>query len=97
MPKYGAENTVTGKAFRVKAVPTIATALPMPVVKSSELAKKTNPINIARLSGKQLGAMVCVQDNTGKLNIAVASGDKPDSPWYLMEADQTPITPVVQQ
>lgn len=96
MAKYGSDNTVTGGAFRGKSVQTTAVALPMPVVLYSDLAKKSHPVNIARYSGKQLGAMVCVQKNDGKLNVAIASGDKPESPWYLVEPEQTPITPAAQ-
>lgn len=60
MSKYDYAGTITGQAFRVKAVQTIATATPMPIVAEADLKNKNHPINIEHLSGKQKGAMVVV-------------------------------------
>lgn len=94
MAKYGGNNTTTGQAFRAKAVQTLATALPMPVVMKEDLGKKENAINQEHLSGKQAGAMVAVVMNgtlevPTKLSIAVARGSKPTDIWDIMtvEAD----------
>lgn len=66
----------------------------MPVVSDVDLKKKTHPINIARFSGKQKGAMVCVETSPDKkLHIAVAAGSEPESPWYVLETDPSTIDP----
>lgn len=98
MSKYGNTGTVTGQAFRVKTVQTIATAIPMPVVTEEDLKKKDHPINIKHLSGKQKGAMVAVEKAGNSLYIAIARGSEPTDLWdaTTMDAttmDVTPVTP----
>lgn len=93
MSKYGAEGTTTGQAFRVKAVQTIATAIPMPIVAEADLKKKNHPINIEHLSGKQKGAMVVVYKEGNSLYIAIARGSAPTDPWDVTLMGTTPVTP----
>lgn len=89
MAKYGDANTVTGKAFLGKEVNAIATALPLPIVTEAKLKLKADPINIAELSGKQLGSMVLVALTAGGYAIAVATGKLPESPWRMITLDGT--------
>ncbi|HDT1684174.1 TPA: hypothetical protein QHT08_004174 [Escherichia coli] len=91
MATYGT-GSVTGQAFRVKAVQTIATAIPMPVVAEEDLQKKNHPINIKHLSGKQKGAMVAVE-KANTLYIAIAHGSEPTDPWYATTMVESPVTP----
>lgn len=93
MAKYGSTGSVTGQVFRGKAVQTIATAIPMPVVTEEDLKKKDHPINIKHLSGKQKGAMVAVEKEGPALYIAVARGSEPTDPWDVTTMDGTPVTP----
>lgn len=92
MSKYGDAGTATGQAFRVKAVQTIATAIPMPVVLEADLKKKDHPINIEHLSGKQKGAMVAVDKGDG-LYIAIARGSEPTDIWDVTTMEAIPVTP----
>ncbi|HBL6576721.1 hypothetical protein [Salmonella phage vB_SenAt-pSL2] len=92
MAKYG-EGSVTGQAFRVKAVQTIATAIPMPVVAEADLKKKDHPINIKHLSGKQKGAMIAVEKEGPTLYIAIARGSEPTDPWDTTTMEGDPVTP----
>lgn len=93
MAKYG-EGSVTGQAFRVKAVQTIATAIPMPVVKEADLKSKDHPINIKYLSGKQKGAMVALErKDTTTMCIAVARGSEPTDPWDVTGMEGSAVTP----
>lgn len=71
----------------VKAVKAVATAIPVPVVKASDLTSSSSAINNALLSGKKLGAMVC--DETGLLYIA--TGDAKTAKWKKLTA--TDVTP----
>lgn len=93
MSKYGDAGTTTGQAFRVKAVQTIATAIPMPIVAEADLKKKDHPINIEHLSGKQKGAMVVVDKGANNLYIAIARGSEPDDPWDVTTMEPVPVTP----
>lgn len=93
MAKYDTEGSVTGQAFRVKAVQTIATAIPMPVVKEADLTSKDHPINIKHLSGKQKGAMVALEKGGKNLHIAVARGSEPTDPWDVTAMDSSAVTP----
>lgn len=93
MSKYGDAGTTTGQAFRVKAVQTIATALPMPVVSEEDIKKKDHPINIDHLSGKQKGAMVVVEKSNKGLYIAIARGSSPTDIWDVTTMEVTPVTP----
>lgn len=93
MSKYGDTGTITGQAFRVKAVQTIATAIPMPIVAETDLKKKDHPINIEHLSGKQKGAMVVVDKGSDTLYIAIARGSEPADPWDVTTMEVTPVTP----
>lgn len=92
MSKYGETGTTTGQAFRVKAVQTIATAIPMPIVAETDLKKKDHPINIEHLSGKQKGAMVVV-DKGDSLYIAIARGSAPTDKWDVTTMEATHVTP----
>ncbi|ALS88304.1 acetyl-CoA acetyltransferase [Proteus phage PM 93] len=94
MAKYGAGNTVTGQAFRVKAVQTVATAIPLPVVKEEDLKLKDHPVNIEHLSGKQKGAMVAVLKDDGSLYIAIARGNLPTDKWDVTQMGEV-VTPTV--
>lgn len=87
------EDSVTGQAFRVKAVQTIATALPVPVVAEDDIKSKDHPINIAHLSGKQSGAMVAVKKADGSLYLAIARGSAPTDLWDITTMEVTPVTP----
>ena len=93
MSKYGDRDTTTGQAFRVKAVQTIATAIPMPIVAEADLKKKDHPINIEHLSGKQKGAMVVVDKGDDNLYIAIARGHEPTDPWDVTTMEAVPVTP----
>lgn len=94
MSQYGKTGTTTGQAFRVKAVQTIATAIPMPIVAEDDLKKKGHPINIKHLSGKQKGAMVVVDKEDNSLYIAIARGSAPTDLWDVTTMQKAPITPV---
>ena len=91
MAQFG--TSVTGQAFRVKAVQTVATALPLPVVAEEDLKKKDHPINIQHLSGKQKGAMVAVARADTTVHIAVARGSKPTDPWDVTAMESTAVSP----
>lgn len=93
MAQYGTTGSVTGQVFRVKAVQTIATAIPMPVVAEADLKKKDHPINIKHLSGKQKGAMVAVEKEGPALYIAVARGSEPTDKWDVTTMEVSPVTP----
>lgn len=94
MNKYNTTGSVTGQVFRAKAVQTIATASPMPVVAEEDLQKKDHPININYLSGKQRGAMVVVVSKDDEtLHIAVARGSKPTDAWDVTATKDNTITP----
>ena len=79
-------DSVTGQAFRVKAVPTTATALVVPVVEKEELTKKDSDLNQYHLSGKQLGAMVGFMEGE-ELTIAIAKGNLPEDGWSILATD----------
>ncbi|MGT3573508.1 hypothetical protein [Escherichia coli] len=93
MAKYGTTGSVTGQAFRVKAVQTIATAILMPVVKEADLKSKDHPINIKHLSGKQKGAMVALEKDDTTMHIAVARGSEPTDPWDVTGMEEAAVTP----
>lgn len=93
MTTYGAPNTVTGKAFVKHQRETTSTAMALPIVKEAELKSANATINIARLSGKQKGAMVLMEKTTGgTLCVAVAKGSLPKDPWEVVELT-TKVTP----
>lgn len=87
------DTSVTGQAFRVKAVQTVATALPLPVVTEADLKKKDHPINIKHLSGKQKGAMVALVKEDTTLHIAVARGSEPTDLWDVTGMEPTAVSP----
>lgn len=93
MAKYDTTGSVTGQAFRVKAVQTIATAIPMPVVAEEDLKKKDHPINIKYLSGKQRGAMVAISRADTTVYIAVARGSEPTDVWDVTAMNSLAVTP----
>lgn len=84
---------LTGKSKR-KQVQPVSEGLILPVLKEKEeVSKKSNVINDATKSGKQKGAMVCLEGKKGVLNIAIAVDDKEDSEWKLVkvESDINPV------
>ena len=81
---------LTGKSAR-KQVQPVSEALMLPVASKEEASKKSNVINDATKSGKQKGAMVCL-DSSGALSIAIAVDGKEDSNWLSVTAG-TSITP----
>lgn len=91
--KYGSVGTVTGKAFVKQQLETTSTALPLPIVTEGDLKRAKSAINTARLSGKQKGAMVLMEDGSSALHIAVADGPLPTDPWNLCSLDGE-VTPV---
>ena len=70
---------LTGKSKR-KQVQPVSEALMLPVITKEEASKKSNVINDATKSGKQKGAMVCLE-TSGALSIAIAIDGKEDSNW----------------
>lgn len=93
MTAYGAPNTVTGKAFVKHQRETTSTAMALPIVKEAELKSANATINIARLSGKQKGAMVLMEKTVGgTLCVAVATGSLPKDVWDVVEL-ATKVTP----
>ncbi len=82
---------LTGKSKR-KQVQPVSEELMLPVIKKEEASKKSNVINDATKSGKQKGAMVCLEVD-GALKIAIAVDGKEDSEWKLVTGEPT-ITPV---
>lgn len=81
---------LTGKSAR-KQVQPVSEALLLPVISKEEASKKSNVINDATKSGKQKGAMVCL-DSSGALSIAIAVDGKEDSNWLSVKTGTT-ITP----
>lgn len=81
---------LTGKSKR-KQVQPVSEALMLPVISKEEASKKSNVINDATKSGKQKGAMVCL-DTSGALSIAIAIDGKEDSNWLSVKTVTT-ITP----
>lgn len=80
---------VTGQRSRSRQVQ--MSALPLPVVESAVLADASSAFNIARFSGKQLGAMYATY--TGSvLNIMVALGSAPTDKWVRM-SNGSEVTP----
>ncbi|HDZ9878384.1 TPA: hypothetical protein RU419_004236 [Escherichia coli] len=73
---------LTGKSKR-KQVQPVSEELMLPVIKKEEASKKSNVINDATKSGKQKGAMVCLEVE-GVLKIAIAVDGKEDSAWKLV-------------
>lgn len=74
---------LTGKSKR-KQVQPVSEELMLPVIKEEEASKKSNAINDATKSGKQKGAMVCLEVKGGVLKIAIAVDGKEDSEWKLV-------------
>lgn len=83
---------LTGKSKR-KQVQPVSEELMLPVIKKEEASKKSNTINDATKSGKQKGAMVCLEVEDGVLKVAIAVDGKEDSEWKLVTAETT-VTPV---
>lgn len=76
---------LTGKSKR-KQVQPVSEGLILPVFKEKEeISKKSNVINDATKSGKQKGAMVCLERENGVLTIAIAVDNKEDSEWKLVK------------
>ena len=91
--KYGDNGTVTGKAFVKQQLETTSTVLALPIVPEGELKVAKSAINTARLSGKQKGAMVIMEDGSHALHIAVADGPLPTDPWNIVSLDSE-VTPI---
>lgn len=83
---------LTGKSKR-KQIQPVSEELMLPVIKKEEVSKKSNVINDATKSGKQKGAMVCLEGGGGVLEIAIAVDGKEDSEWKLVAGEETPVTP----
>lgn len=77
---------LTGKSKR-KQVQPVSEELMLPVIKKEEASKKSNAINDATKSGKQKGAMVCLEVEGGVLKVAIAVDGKEDSEWKLVTAE----------
>lgn len=82
---------LTGKSAR-KQIQPVSEALMLPVVFEDTVEKKGDVINDATKSGKQKGAMVCL-DTHDTLVIAIAVGSKEDSNWLTTLLAVTTITP----
>lgn len=82
---------VTGKSNR-KQVQPVSEALMFPIVQEAASKDKANVINDATKSGKQKGAMVCLEV-PGALKIAIATDSKEDSEWKPVKVDKG-VTPV---
>lgn len=82
---------LTGKSKR-KQVQPVSEELMLPVIKKEEASKKSNAINDATKSGKQKGAMVCLEVEGGVLKVAIAVDGKEDSEWKLVTVGST-VTP----
>lgn len=82
---------LTGKSAR-KQVQPVSEALMLPVVFEDTVEKKGDVINDATKSGKQKGAMVCL-DTHDTLVIAIAVGSKEDSNWLTTLLAVTTINP----
>lgn len=83
---------LTGKSAR-KQVQPVSEALMLPVVFKDTVEKKGDVINDATKSGKQKGAMVCLEATGGALKIAIAVDSKEDSNWLTTSLVATAITP----
>lgn len=83
---------LTGKSKR-KQVQPVSEELMLPVIPKEAASKKSNVINDATKSGKQKGAMVCLEVDGGVLEIAIAVDGKEDSEWKLVTVEP-PVTPV---
>lgn len=70
---------LTGKSAR-KQVQPVSEALMLPVVFEDTVKKKGDVINDATKSGKQKGAMVCLDTHDTRV-IAIAVDSKEDSKW----------------
>lgn len=81
---------LTGKSAR-KQIQPVSEALMLPVVFEGTVEKKGDVINDATKSGKQKGAMLCL-DTHDTLVIAIAVGGKEDSNWLSVKTVTT-ITP----
>lgn len=84
---------LTGKSAR-KQVQPVSEALMLPVISKEEASKKSNVIKDATKSGKQKGAMVCLDasDASDALSIAIAIDGKEGANWLSVKAG-TSITP----
>ena len=82
---------LTGKSAR-KQIQPVSEAMMLPVVFEDTVEKKGDVINDATKSGKQKGAMVCL-DTHDTLVIAIAVGSKEDSNWLTTLLSVTTITP----
>lgn len=82
---------LTGKSAR-KQIQPVSEAMMLPVVFEDAVGKKGDVINDATKSGKQKGAMVCL-DTHDTLVIAIAVDGKEDSNWLTTLLSVTTITP----
>lgn len=82
---------LTGKSAR-KQIQPVSEAMMLPVVFEDAVEKKGDVINDATKSGKQKGAMVCL-DTHDTLVIAIAVDGKEDSNWLTTLLSVTTITP----
>lgn len=75
-----------------KQVPPVSAVLMLPIVQEAASKDKTNVVNDATKSGKQKGAMVCLEATGVALKIAIAVDGKEDSEWKSVTTKDT-ITP----
>lgn len=75
-----------------KQVPPVSEVLMLPIVREAASKDKTNVVNDATKSGKQKGAMVCLEVTSGALKIAIAVDGKEDSEWKSIITEDS-ITP----
>lgn len=75
-----------------KQVPPVSEVLMLPIVQDAASKDKTNVVNDATKSGKQKGAMVCLEATGGALKIAIAVDGKEDSEWKSVITEDS-ITP----
>lgn len=75
-----------------KQVPPVSEALMLPIVQEAASKDKTNVVNDATKSGKQKGAMVCLDIQDTPV-IAIAVDSKEDSNWLTTSLVATAITP----
>lgn len=75
-----------------KQVPPVSEALMLPIVQEAASKDKTNVVNDATKSGKQKGAMVCLEVTGDALKIAIAVDGKEDSEWKSVITEDS-ITP----
>jgi hypothetical protein len=84
---------ITGDAGNTYvAVAPVVCANPFPIVLAADLADKDHPINDAKVSNKELGAM-CFENSSGVLVLAIAAGPGATDAWLEADGVVTIVTP----